>query len=100
MANKNMTPTMAKKNNLTLTGTGVALITPFTKNGTIDFNKLTKLIENIITNGVDYIVALGTTSEAATMSIDEKIALQDYIVEIINGRVPIVIRHVDNKTKD
>ncbi len=90
---------MVKKNNPTLTGTGVALVTPFTKNGTIDFNKLTNLIENIITSGVDYIVALGTTSEAATMSNDEKIALQDYIVETINGRVPIVLGLGGNNTQ-
>ena len=47
------------------TGTGVALITPFRKQETIDFSSLEKMINHIITSGVDYIVALGTTSEAA-----------------------------------
>ncbi len=90
---------MAKKNNPPLIGTGVALVTPFTKNGTIDFNRLTKLIEKLITGGIDYIVALGTTSEAATMSNDEKSALQDYIVETVNGRVPIVLGLGGNNTQ-
>ena len=53
---------MAK--NTLFTGTGVALITPFRKQETIDFSKLEELIDYVITSGVDYIVALGTTSEA------------------------------------
>ena len=56
-------------------GTGVALITPFRKQETIDFSKLEELIDNVITSGVDYIVALGTTSEAATMTDTERHAL-------------------------
>ena len=64
-------------------GTGVALITPFRKQETIDFSKLEPLINNIISNGVDYIVALGTTSEAATMTETERRALQDFIIETV-----------------
>ena len=64
-------------------GTGVALVTPFRKPASIDFSKLEALINNIIANGVDYIVALGTTSEAATMTDTERHALQDFIIDTV-----------------
>lgn len=73
-----------------LSGTGVALVTPFHKQGTIDFGSLEKLIEHIVTNGVDYLVVLGTTGEAATLSKDEKNALVGFVRDIVNKRVPIV----------
>ena len=79
-------------------GTGVALITPFRKQETIDFSKLEPLINNIINNGVDYIVALGTTSEAATMTETERRALQDFIIETVGGRVPIMLGLDGNNT--
>lgn len=79
-------------------GTGVALITPFRKQETIDFSKLEPLINNIISNGVDYIVALGTTSEAATMTETERRALQDFIIETVGGRVPIMLGLGGNNT--
>lgn len=89
---------MAKNNNL-FSGTGVALITPFRKQETIDFSKLEELIDHIINSGVDYIVALGTTSEAATMTDSEKRALQQFIVETVNGRVPIMLGLGGNNTR-
>ena len=58
-------------------GTGVALVTPFRKQETIDFSKLELLINHIVESGADYIVALGTTSEAATLTETERHALQD-----------------------
>lgn len=79
-------------------GTGVALVTPFRKQETIDFSKLEKLIDDIIDNGVDYIVALGTTSEAATMTETERHALQDFIVECVGGRRPIMLGLGGNNT--
>lgn len=79
-------------------GTGVALITPFRNQETIDFSKLEPLINNIINNGVDYIVALGTTSEAATMTETERRALQDFIIETVGGRVPIMLGLGGNNT--
>ena len=79
-------------------GTGVALITPFRKQATIDFSKLEALINYIIANGVDYIVALGTTSEAATMTDTERHALQDFIIETVSGRCPIMLGLGGNNT--
>lgn len=82
-----------------INGTGVALVTPFRNHGTIDFTSLGKLIEHVIAGDVDFIVALGTTSEAATMSKDESVAAIDYIVETVNGRVPIIMGVGGNNTQ-
>ena len=79
-------------------GTGVALVTPFRKPASIDFSKLEALINNIIANGVDYIVALGTTSEAATMTDTERHALQDFIIETVAARCPIMLGLGGNNT--
>lgn len=80
-------------------GTGVALITPFRRQQeTVDFTKLENLIENIISSGVNYIVALGTTSEAATMTESERSAVQEFIVETVNGRLPIMLGLGGNNT--
>ena len=81
-------------------GVGVALITPFAENGSIDFAKLAQIIEYIIANGIDYIVALGTTSEAPTMSADERIAAARFIKERVAGRTPLVIGIGGNCTRD
>lgn len=80
-------------------GTGVALVTPFRKQQeNVDFTKLEHLIDNIIASGVDYIVALGTTSEAATMTESERSAVLEFIVETVNGRKPIVLGMGGNNT--
>ena len=79
-------------------GTGVALVTPFRKQETIDFSRLERLIDDIVGGGVDYIVALGTTSEAATMTDTERHALQDFIVECVGGRCPIMLGLGGNNT--
>lgn len=86
------------KNNL-FSGTGVALITPFRKQETIDFSKLEELIDYVIRSGVDYIVALGTTSEAATMSQSERTALLQFIVDSAAGRLPILLGMGGNNTR-
>ena len=81
------------------TGTGVALITPFRRQQeTVDFTKLEALIEHIIASGVDYIVALGTTSEAATMTTAERAAVQEFIVETVAARCPIMLGLGGNNT--
>ena len=81
------------------TGTGVALVTPFRKQETIDFSKLEELINYVISSGVDYIVALGTTSEAATMTESERTALLQFIVDTVGGRLPIMLGMGGNNTR-
>ena len=79
-------------------GTGVAIVTPFHNYGTVDFTSLGAIIEHIIDGGIDFIVALGTTSEAATLSYDEKYAVVNFIKETVNRRVPIVLGCGGNNT--
>lgn len=82
------------------TGAGVALVTPMRKGGSIDFSRLGNLIDNVIKCGIDYVVALGTTSEAATMTESERSAVQDFVVESVNGRVPIMLGLGGNCTQN
>lgn len=90
---------MAPSLNKLFVGTGVALVTPFRKQQeSVDFTKLETLIEHIISSGVDYIVALGTTSEAATMTESERSAVQSFIVETVAGRCPIMLGLGGNNT--
>ena len=71
-------------------GLGVALITPFLPNKAIDFPALNNMLEHLIENEVDYIVALGTTGEAATLSKTETFQVFDFILQKVAGRKPIV----------
>lgn len=82
----------------TLKGTGVALVTPFKKDQSIDFAALENLIEIQIKGGVNYIVTLGTTGESVTLSEKEKIEVFNFTVEKVNGRLPIVIGIGGNNT--
>jgi len=82
-----------------LKGTGVAIVTPFHNYGTIDFSCLEKLLNHIIDGGVDFIVALGTTSEAATLTCDEQDAVMDFVKDTVGGRVPIVMGLGGNSTR-
>lgn len=75
----------------TLKGTGVALITPFKKDKSIDFTALENLIDIQIAGGLDYLVSLGTTGESVVLSDEEKIEVFNCTVKKVNGRVPIVI---------
>lgn len=70
-------------------GTGVAIITPF-KDNQVDYNGLTKVIDHVIKGGVDYIVALGSTGEAATISMAEARQILNHVINVVDGRVPIV----------
>jgi len=81
-------------------GTGVAIVTPFHKQKNVDFTALGNIIENIIKNGVDYIVCLGTTSEAATLTEQESMAVLDYAIDAVNSRVPIVLGVGGNNTTE
>ena len=81
-----------------LTGTGVAIITPFKKNKEVDYDALQKLINYLITNGVEYIVSLGTTGETPTLSKKEKQEIVKFTIEKINGRTPLVLGIGGNNT--
>ena len=82
------------------TGTGVAIITPF-KNGEIDFPAMSNIVEHVIGGGVEYIVALGSTGETATLDAAESRQVLDHVIEVVKGRVPIVAGNfAGNNTKD
>jgi len=81
-------------------GTGVAIITPFTKSGTIDFPAYGRIIDFVIAGGVEYIVALGTTGETPTLSGQEKKALIEYSIGKIRKRIPLVIGTGGNNTSE
>lgn len=82
-----------------LQGTGVALVTPFHKQGTIDFTSLGRLIDHTIEGGVDYVVCLGTTSEYPTLSSQEQLAVVEFTIEKVENRVPIVLGMGGNDTR-
>lgn len=83
-----------------LRGTGVALVTPFHKDGSIDFKSLGALVQHQIKGKVDYLVALGTTGESVTLGKDEKKAVAGYIVESADGKIPVVLGIGGNNTRD
>lgn len=84
----------------TLRGTGVALVTPFSANGDIDFTALEKVIDSVITNGVEYVVSLGTTGETPTLSKEEKKEIVAFTFEKVNNRVPVVVGIGGNNTRE
>lgn len=83
-----------------LRGTGIAIVTPFLADGTIDYTSLEKLINYWIEGGVEYLVVMGTTGESVALEKEEKIALFDFCAEKIAGRVPLVIGIGGNYTAD
>ena len=80
-------------------GTGVAIITPFKKDLSIDFEGLEKQIEHLIANGINYLVVLGTTGESVTQTESEKEELVKFIIEKVNKRIPIVLGIGGNNTQ-
>ena len=80
-------------------GVGVALITPF-NNYEVDYPALERMVDYVIAGGVDYIVALGSTAETATLSLKERDEVLRFIVKHTNGRVPIVAGMGSNNTAD
>ncbi|MCI3936782.1 4-hydroxy-tetrahydrodipicolinate synthase [Chryseobacterium aahli] len=81
-----------------LKGVGVALVTPFNEDLSVDFESLTKLVEYNIENGTNYLVVLGTTAEAATLSSDEKKQVVEHIIKVNNKRLPLVLGIGGNNT--
>ena len=86
---------MAKIN---LNGMGVALVTPFKADKTIDFDAFGRILDYQISNGVDYLVVLGTTSENPTLEPDEKEQIKKFVAEKVDGRVPLVLGVGGNNT--
>ncbi len=82
-----------------LIGTGVALVTPFTINNTIDFDALEQLVNHQIENGMNYLVVLGTTGETATLSKQEQQQVKDKIIAVNRDRLPLVIGIGGNNTQ-
>ena len=81
-------------------GTGVAIVTPFKSDSSIDFAALGRVINHVISGGVNYIVAIGTTGESVTLSREEKKAIISYVVESVDNRVPIVYGIGGNNTQE
>lgn len=83
-----------------LVGTGVAMVTPFRRDGGVDFSALTALTNHLVKGKVDYLVVMGTTGESATLTKDEKSAVLSMVLEANNGRVPVVYGVGGNSTAE
>ena len=83
-----------------LIGTGVALITPFTKDNQVDTEALTRIVDYVTEGGVEFIVVLGTTSEAPTLTKDEKRIVRETIIKANKGRLPLVLGIGGNNTQN
>ena len=81
-------------------GTGIAIVTPFKNDSSIDFTALGRVINHIIAGGVNYIVVLGTTGESVTLTKDEKQAIIAYVKEVVDGRIPLVAGIGGNNTQE
>jgi 4-hydroxy-tetrahydrodipicolinate synthase len=81
-------------------GTGVAIVTPFKNDSSIDFAALGRMVNHVIDGGVNYIVVMGTTGESATLTKDEKKAIISYVVEVTDNRVPLVVGIGGNNTQE
>lgn len=81
-------------------GTGIAIITPFKNDSSIDFTALGRVINHIIAGGINYIVVLGTTGESVTLTKDEKRAIISYVLEAVDSRVPVVAGIGGNNTQE
>jgi len=83
-----------------LHGAGVALVTPFNNDGSIDFEGLSRLIEYQIDGGMDYLVSMGTTGEVATLTKEEKKQILDFTADKVAGRIPLVAGFGGNNTAE
>jgi 4-hydroxy-tetrahydrodipicolinate synthase len=75
-----------------------AMVTPFDSKGHVDFAKTTQLVNHLIKNGTDSLVVAGTTGESPTLSKEEKIALFDHVVKVVDKRVPVIVGTGSNNT--
>ena len=81
-------------------GTGVAIVTPFNKDSSVDYKSLGKLVNYIIKAGVEYIVVLGTTGESVNLTKEEKKLVVKYVIDTVKKRVPVVLGLGGNNTKE
>jgi 4-hydroxy-tetrahydrodipicolinate synthase len=88
------------KDNKKFRGTGVAIVTPFKSDSSIDFAALGRVVNHTISGGVNYIVVLGTTGESVTLTKDEKKAVISYVAEVTDNRVPLVMGIGGNNTQE
>lgn len=93
---------MSSRKNKThaLTGTGVAVVTPFLRSGKVDFDGLTKVINHIIKGKCEYLVIMGTTGESPTLTKQEKADILKHALQTANGRVPVVYGVGGNSTME
>lgn len=80
------------------TGTGVALVTPFEQDLSVDYQALKRIVKHVMENGAEYVVALGTTSESPVLTPDEKLKVVEVILETLNGKLPVVMGIGGNNT--
>ncbi|RYY64622.1 MAG: 4-hydroxy-tetrahydrodipicolinate synthase, partial [Chitinophagaceae bacterium] len=83
-----------------LAGTGVAVITPFNDQNEVDFEGLSRLLDHLINNGVNYIVTMGTTGETPVLTREEKKQIIEFTYDHVNGRVPVVVGIGGNSTQE
>lgn len=81
-------------------GTGVAIVTPFNKDNSVDYKSLGKLVNSIIKGGVEYVVVLGTTGESVNLTKEEKKLVVKHVVDTVNKRVPVVLGLGGNNTQE
>src|SRR5512136_2892014 len=81
-------------------GAGVAIVTPFKNDSSIDFSALGRIINHVIKGGINYIVVLGTTGESVTLTGDEKKAVIYYVVEAVDNRIPLIVGIGGNNTQE
>ena len=84
---------------INLKGMGVALITPFKDDESVDYDAVSKLVDYQVQNGTDYLVVLGTTAETPTLTEEEKKKIISLVVTKVNGRIPIVLGLGGNCTR-
>ena len=83
-----------------IAGNGVALVTPFHPDMSVDFQSLEKIINHVVSGGVDFIVVLGTTGESALLSVQERRDVIAFVKEKVAGRVPLVLGYGGISTRD
>ncbi len=86
--------------NNTLSGLGVAMVTPFNAKGGVDLPSLQRLTENLISGACDFLVVLGTTAETPTLSEEEQRRVVDFILEVNAKRKPVVVGLAGNNTSE